>query len=147
MESLAFDHRAAGLHVFHANPQNTQDLLILEPDPEGTRAPTTEDDARPNLAGVDADHGVFGPIHYASAGTLCGVRLASVGSCGMPFDRDPRAAYAIATRDAAGRWSLEHRRVAYDHEAVAVEIERSDTPLAAARARRIRLARPTPFNE
>ena len=42
-------------------------------------------------------------------------RAVNPGSVGMPFDGDPRAAYAIV-REAA---RLEHRRVAYDHEASA----------------------------
>jgi diadenosine tetraphosphatase ApaH/serine/threonine PP2A family protein phosphatase len=144
LEARPFDHRVGGVHLFHANPKNTEDLLILERDPEGTHAPTTDDDARPCLAGFDAALGVFGHIHYASAGTLCGARLASIGSAGMPFDRDPRAAWALL-HAGEGAPVLEHRRVGYDYAAVAREIERSGTPLAAARARRIRLARPVPL--
>ena len=45
-----------------------------------------------------------------------GVELVNPGSIGMPFDGDPRAAYALV--HAGGE--VEHRRVAYDH-AVAVQ--------------------------
>ena len=40
-----------------------------------------------------------------------GIELVNPGSVGMPFDGDPRAAYALLHDD--GR--IEHRRVAYDH--------------------------------
>jgi diadenosine tetraphosphatase ApaH/serine/threonine PP2A family protein phosphatase len=40
------------------------------------------------------------------------------GSVGMPFDGDPRAAWAVLHED--GR--VEHRRVAYDHEAAAAAV-------------------------
>ena len=36
----------------------------------------------------------------------------------MPFDGDPRAAYALVHEDG----SVEHRRVAYDHEASAAYV-------------------------
>ena len=40
------------------------------------------------------------------------------GSVGMPFDGDPRAAYALVHDD--GR--IEHRRVGYDHLASAERV-------------------------
>ena len=47
-----------------------------------------------------------------------GVRLVNPGSVGMPFDGDPRAAWAILHED--GR--VEHRRVAYDHRSAAAAV-------------------------
>ena len=59
---------------------------------------------------------VFGHTHLAFARTgPGGVELVNPGSVGMPFDGDPRAAYAVV-RDGG---ELEHRRVAYDHHASA----------------------------
>jgi diadenosine tetraphosphatase ApaH/serine/threonine PP2A family protein phosphatase len=43
------------------------------------------------------------------------VELINPGSVGMPFDGDTRAAYALFHDDQR----VEHRRVAYDHTAVA----------------------------
>jgi hypothetical protein len=57
----------------------------------------------------------------------------------MPFDGDPRAAYALLRADG----SFEHRRVAYDHQASARAVtERFGESVWAERsARRLRSAR------
>ena len=46
------------------------------------------------------------------------MELVNPGSVGMPFDGDPRAAYALVHDDGP----VEHRRVAYDHEATAARV-------------------------
>jgi diadenosine tetraphosphatase ApaH/serine/threonine PP2A family protein phosphatase len=56
----------------------------------------------------------------------------------MPFDGDPRAAYALVHDD--GR--IEHRRVAYDHGASAARVREHGTGWAEVVARRIEQARP-----
>ena len=59
---------------------------------------------------------VFGHTHLLFARrSASGVELVNPGSVGMPFDGDPRAAYAVLHDD--GR--IEHRRVDYDHRASA----------------------------
>jgi diadenosine tetraphosphatase ApaH/serine/threonine PP2A family protein phosphatase len=57
----------------------------------------------------------------------------------MPFDGDPRAAWAIVHGDR----SVEHRRVAYDHEASAAAVRErfDDAPWTATVAARIERAR------
>lgn len=65
-----------------------------------------------------------------------GVRLVNPGSVGMPFDGDPRAAWAILHDD--GR--VEHRRVAYDHEAAARAVRELGGGWAEVVARRIEFA-------
>jgi diadenosine tetraphosphatase ApaH/serine/threonine PP2A family protein phosphatase len=57
----------------------------------------------------------------------------------MPFDGDPRAAYALVADDG----QVELRRVAYDHEssAAAVEERYEGAPWAQRSARRLRRAR------
>jgi diadenosine tetraphosphatase ApaH/serine/threonine PP2A family protein phosphatase len=79
--------------------------------------PTPGDDEDELLAGVSAPRLVFGhthlPFRRVHAGT--GIELVNPGSVGMPFDRDPRAAYAIVHPDRR----VEHRRVSYDHDASA----------------------------
>lgn len=129
------------LLVVHASPRSCNDLLILEPHPLGTtfKGPTPSSEASAMLAGEQAELIVFGHIHYASSGTVRGQRLVSIGAVGFPFDGDPRAAYALVTWDGS-RWQVEHCRVAYDHAAVARDIERSGQPLAERYARMIRKA-------
>ena len=144
--ALPFDIRvrpAGGkdLLVVHATPTNIEELLITQLDEWKTRPLTTEEEATKRLGDAHADLIVYGHIHYASAGVLGGRRLASIGSVGLPFDGDHRAAYAIAEW-ANGGWSLEHRRVAYEHAAVAREIRAQDIALTDGRAGRIEQARP-----
>ncbi len=64
---------------------------------------------------------VFGHTHlpFARSGPR-GIELVNPGSVGMPFDGDPRAAYALVHAD--GR--VAHRRLGYDHEASARALRR-----------------------
>lgn len=81
--------------------------------------PTPGDDEDELLAGASEPRLVFGHTHLPfrrRAGT--GVELLNPGSVGMPFDRDPRAAYAIMNDDG----HIEHRRVPYHHEASAAAV-------------------------
>ena len=55
----------------------------------------------------------------------------------MPFDGDPRAAYALVHDDG----TIEHRRVAYDHEASAAKVRALGGAWAETVARRIEQAR------
>ena len=54
----------------------------------------------------------------------------------MPFDGDPRAAYAVVRDDG----SVEHRRVAYDHQASADAIRERIGPAGEQAARRVERA-------
>jgi hypothetical protein len=63
----------------------------------------------------------------------------SLGSVGFPFDNNPAAAYALARWRPEG-WTVEHRRVVYDHEAVARALDNSTIPAGARFAARIRTA-------
>ncbi|HEX5909327.1 MAG TPA: hypothetical protein VFY44_02465, partial [Thermoleophilaceae bacterium] len=65
-----------------------------------------------------------------------GVRLVNPGSVGMPFDGDPRAAYAVLHDD--GR--VEHRRVAYDHLASAAAVRGALGPAGQVPAARLERA-------
>ena len=68
------------------------------------------------LGGVGEGMLVFGHTHLAFARLgPRGVSLVNPGSVGMPLDGDHRAAYAVVGDDG----SVEHRRVAYDHQASA----------------------------
>jgi hypothetical protein len=61
---------------------------------------------------------VFGHTHLPFRRVSArGIELINPGSVGMPFDGDPRAAYALLHD---GR--VEHRRLAYDHQASAAAV-------------------------
>ena len=69
-----------------------------------------------------------------------GVELLNPGSVGMPLDGDHRAAYALL----GGDGEVEHRRVAYDHEASARAVRErfGDSEWAVRSERRLLEARP-----
>ena len=58
------------------------------------------------------------PPAVPRAARRAAIELINPGSVGMPFDGDPRAAYALVHDDG----TIEHRRVAYDHEASAARV-------------------------
>jgi diadenosine tetraphosphatase ApaH/serine/threonine PP2A family protein phosphatase len=81
--------------------------------------PEPGDDEEELLAGVEAERLVFGHTHLAFTRRAAnGIELVNPGSVGMPFDGDPRAAYALVGDDGA----LELRRVVYDHYASAAAV-------------------------
>ncbi len=143
--SLAFEHRieagdgneggGGGALLVHATPTDVEGIWDDH---------TPEDGARRLLGDAHADLIVYGHIHVVRAGAVGAQRVQSIGAVGFPFDGDPRAAYAILERT-DGEWKLEHRRVTYDHESVAREIEQQAQQWAGQRAERIRAARPIPF--
>jgi diadenosine tetraphosphatase ApaH/serine/threonine PP2A family protein phosphatase len=100
--------------------------------------PEPADDEPELLAGVSARRLVFGHTHLPFRRERGGIELVNPGSVGMPFDGDPRAAYALVHDDGA----LEHRRLAYDHGASAARVrERFGEGWADVVARRIEQAR------
>lgn len=108
MAAIAFEHALDdGTRVCHASP--ISDVRSFLPEPA--------DDEPELLEGVDAPRLVFGHTHlpFRRVSTAGGVELVNPGSVGMPFDGDPRAAYALLHPDRG----IEHRRVAYDHRASA----------------------------
>ena len=72
------------------------------------------------LAGVSEPRLVFGHTHlpFRRISATGGIELVNPGSVGMPFDGDTRAAYALVHPDRA----VEHRRLEYDHRAVAARL-------------------------
>ncbi len=119
-----------GTRYCHASPAS--DLRSFGPQP------AIEDDDL--LAGVGERRVVFGHTHLQFRRRReDGVELVNPGSAGMPFDGDPRAAYALVDQDG----SLEPRRIVYDHEAsAAAMLERyGDVAWAKRSADRLRRAR------
>jgi predicted phosphodiesterase len=121
-ESLKGD----GALFFHGSPISDMQSFFPEP------APGEED----LMGGVEDGLLVFGHTHlpFARLGPH-GVELVNPGSVGMPFDGDPRAAYAVI-RDG----SVEHRRVEYDHQASADAIRERIGEVGEQAARRVERA-------
>jgi predicted phosphodiesterase len=118
-----------GTRYCHASP--ISDLRSFLPTPGGDEAEL--------LAGVTERRLVFGHTHLAFRRTSqAGIELFNPGSVGMPFDGDPRAAYALLGDDGA----LEHRRAAYDNQgaAAAMTARFGDVPWARRSAERLRRA-------
>jgi len=115
--------------VCHGSPPS--DVRSFMPEP-------AEDESE-LLDGVDAPQVLFGHTHlpFSRVSAVRGIELVNPGSVGMPFDGDPRAAYALVHDD--GR--IEHRRVAYDHSATAARIRQIGEPWTETVAQRIEQAR------
>jgi diadenosine tetraphosphatase ApaH/serine/threonine PP2A family protein phosphatase len=112
----------------HASPAS-------DVEPFGPQASEDDDQL---LAGVEQRRVVFGHTHVQFARRAAGgVELVNAGSAGLPWDGDPRAAYA--TIDDAGALAL--HRVAYDVEAAISAIKALGEPWALATAERLRSAR------
>lgn len=103
LTALPFDAVEDGVRYVHASP--VSDMRSLLPQPATDEAEL--------LAGVRERRLVFGhthlPFRRVAAG---GIELVNPGSVGMPLDGDVRAAWALVRDDG----TVEHRRVAYDHE-------------------------------
>ena len=93
------------------------------------------------LGGVSERRLIFGHTHlqFQRSGPD-GAELVNPGSVGMPFDGDPRAAYALLGEDGA----LELRRVPYDHVGASADLRArfGEDGWVAVVARRLRTARP-----
>ena len=111
----------------HGSP--VSDVQSFFPEP----APGEED----LMGDVTSGRLVFGHTHLPFARTgPRGVELVNPGSVGMPFDGDPRAAYAVVRDDG----SVEHRRVTYDHQASADAIRERIGEAGEQAARRVERA-------
>jgi diadenosine tetraphosphatase ApaH/serine/threonine PP2A family protein phosphatase len=108
LAALAAEHVLDGVRFCHASPGSDVRSFLPEPAP----------DELDLLEGVTERMLVFGHTHLPfqrQAEPGFEILLVNPGSTGMPFDGDPRAAWAILHDD--GR--VEPRRVAYDHRAAA----------------------------
>lgn len=131
LAGLPFEVRLDDALFVHGSPASDEESFVPEPG---------DDDER-MLGGVStARRVVFGHFHlqFTRPGPG-GVELVGPGSVGMPFDGDPRAAYALIHDD--GR--VEPRRVEYDADASAAALlERfGDEEWAARTAKGLRVAR------
>ena len=117
-----------GTRCWHGSP--VSDVRSFLPEP-------AEDEGE-LLSGVTDRRLIFGHTHLPFVRHANGIELVNPGSVGMPLDGDRRAAYALLHHDG----TVEHRRVAYDHDASAAAVEeRFDGDWTATVAGRIRTAR------
>ena len=133
LQRLPLSHRldppgGPPLVIVHATPASTTEVLAPDaPSEVVTRM----------LAQARTRTLAYGHIHRPYVRGVAGGLVVNVGSVGFPFDGVPQPAWAIFTL-AEGRWTAEIIRVAYDNEAVALDLLASDHPDAAAFARRAR---------
>jgi diadenosine tetraphosphatase ApaH/serine/threonine PP2A family protein phosphatase len=126
LAALPETHSGGAVVYCHGSPAS--DVRSFGPEPSDADAEL--------LAGVTAARLVFGHTHVAFRRDAAGIELVNPGSVGMPFDGDPRAAFALVHDD--GR--LEHRRVAYDHVASAAAVREALGSAGELPARRIERA-------
>jgi diadenosine tetraphosphatase ApaH/serine/threonine PP2A family protein phosphatase len=119
---------ADGVIYCHGSPRSDVESFMPE---------ASENEAE-LLLGVEARRVVFGHTHLAFRRTAAGgIELLNPGSVGMPFDGDPRAAYALVRDDG----NVEQRRVDYDHRASAASVRERLGEAGELPARRIEQAR------
>ncbi|MDP9385472.1 MAG: metallophosphatase family protein [Actinomycetota bacterium] len=96
--------------IVHGSPVSDVRSFLPQPAPDEAEL----------LAGVSEPRLLFGHTHlpFRRISAHGGIELVNPGSVGMPFDGDPRAAYALIHPDRR----VEHRRVAYDHGASAARV-------------------------
>ncbi|MCX7624451.1 MAG: metallophosphoesterase family protein [Thermomicrobium sp.] len=120
-------------------------LTVVHATPWSAHPPVPATASREEVAALlDAAGGAalaYGHIHVQAEWQLNGRLVVAVGSVGLPFDGDQRAAYALLTWDGE-RWRVEFRRVRYPVERTIAALRASDMPGAEAQVRVLETARP-----
>jgi predicted phosphodiesterase len=109
------------LHGIHAS--TTSD------DGPGITPQASDEDLAAVLVGSAADVICGGHTHQATDRRVGHRRVVNLGSISNPITSDLRATYVVIDDDPEG-YTLTHRRVAYDHDAVLTKLERSSHPEA-----------------
>ncbi len=109
---------AGGLLVMHANPLTDDDHL---------RPDASDELLERCTAGVAERTLAFGHLHYPYVRHWRDFMLVDVSSAGLPKDGDAMGNYAILTARSGG-WSVRMRRVPFDVESVARDLERRGVP-------------------
>ncbi len=116
--SAHFGHGADGVLVVHASPV-ADDVHVWPDADDATLERITHGVVEKTIA--------FGHLHLPYARMWRDRLLVNVSSAGLPKDGDARAGYAILTQRPGG-WEVKHRRVDFDVEKLAREIEKSGMP-------------------
>ncbi len=95
--------------AWHGSPVSDVLSFLPEPQPEDSTLLEDVTDARLYIGHTHLPFMRFAPE---------GVELVNPGSVGMPFDGNPRAAYALLHDDG----TVQHRRVHYDHASAARKV-------------------------
>ncbi len=116
--SRSFGEGPDGLLVVHANPQTDDEHL----------RPDAGDAALERFtAGVVQRTIAFGHLHVPYVRVWRDFTFVDVASAGLPKDGDPRVGYTLFERRDGG-WSVRQRRVAFDVDAVARDLETRGVP-------------------
>jgi diadenosine tetraphosphatase ApaH/serine/threonine PP2A family protein phosphatase len=115
--------------VVHAVPGDL--WAVVEPDASGA-------ELRSTFGALGARIAVCAHVHHPYVRELGTLTVANCGSVGAPYDGDPRASYLLVEDGACAI-----RRVPYDVERAAAEMERSGHPRASILAEAIRTGRVT----
>jgi predicted phosphodiesterase len=112
-------------------PDGTR-LLAIHASPRADEGPgidprVSDEDLACLLDGCDADVVFAGHTHRPVDRRVGAVRAVNLGSVSNPVAPDLRASYVVVEADASG-YAVEHRRVAYDCEAVISALERLNHP-------------------
>jgi putative phosphoesterase len=122
MRELSFDLRFEvgdrSVHLVHGSPRKVNEYLF-----EDKPASLYERLARAE----ESDVLVFGHTHKPWVHDYLGVRFVNCGSVGKPKDGDPRGAFALLEPEDGGV-VVTIERVAYDAEAVAVQVRDAGLP-------------------
>jgi predicted phosphodiesterase len=116
--ALHFGEGADGLIAVHANPK-TDDEHIWPDAPDAFLERITSRVVERTIA--------FGHLHLPYTRMWRDRLFVNVASAGLPKDGDARAGYAILT-ERPGGWQVKHRRVDFDVDKVARDIEKSGMP-------------------
>jgi predicted phosphodiesterase len=116
--ALQFGGDRNGLLVVHANPK-TDDEHIWPDAGDAFLERVTDGVVEQTIA--------FGHLHLPYVRVWRDRLFVNVASAGLPKDGDPRAGYAILTQRTDG-WQVKHRRVAFDVDKVARDIDKSGMP-------------------
>jgi predicted phosphodiesterase len=116
--ALHFGEGADGLLAVHANPK-TDDEHIWPDAPDAFLERVTSRVVERTIA--------FGHLHLPYTRMWRDRLFVNVASAGLPKDGDARAGYAILTQRPGG-WQVKHRRVDFDVDKVARDIEKSGMP-------------------
>jgi predicted phosphodiesterase len=122
LRSLPFSVRIGegpdAMLAVHANPKSDDEYIWPDADDAFLEKITS---------GVVERTIVFGHLHVPYARVWRDRLFVNVSSAGLPKDGDARAGYAILTQRPGG-WEVKHRRVDFDVEKVACDLEKCGMP-------------------